>query len=69
MKIFLKVREEYEQALMRDEEVVAGIPAYVPFLLSSSFSLPLLPSSSSSSSSSSSRIVDRNLYPGLGLMR
>lgn len=30
MKIFLKVREEYEQALMRDEEVVAGIPAYVP---------------------------------------
>jgi hypothetical protein len=29
MKIFLSVREEYEQALMRDEEVVAGIPAYV----------------------------------------
>ena len=49
MKIFLKVREEYEQALMRDEEVVAGIPAYVAFLLSSSFSPfssllpPLLP--------------------------
>jgi hypothetical protein len=34
MKIFLKVREEYEYALMRSEEVVAGIPAYVP---SSSF--------------------------------
>jgi hypothetical protein len=31
MKIFLKVREEYEQALIRDEEVVAGIPAYVTF--------------------------------------
>lgn len=31
MKIFLKVREEYEQALMRGEEVVAGIPAYVYF--------------------------------------
>jgi len=33
MKIFLKVREEYEYALMRDEEVVAGIPAYVLFIL------------------------------------
>jgi len=29
MKIFLKVREEYEQASIRGEEVVAGIPAYV----------------------------------------
>ena len=29
MKIFLKVREEYEQALIGGEEVVAGIPAYV----------------------------------------
>jgi hypothetical protein len=49
MKIFLKVRDDYEQALMRDEEVIAGIPAYVPFLISSSFSPfssllpPLLP--------------------------
>ena len=60
MKIFLKVREEYEQALMRDEEVVAGIPAYVPFVLSSSFPLPFFPSSSSSSSSSC-RLMDRNL--------
>ena len=41
MKIFLKVREEYEQALMRDEEVVAGIPAYVPFVLPYSFFLSL----------------------------
>jgi hypothetical protein len=38
MKIFLKVREEYEQALMRDEEVVAGIPAYVLFFLAFSLS-------------------------------
>ena len=29
MKIFLKVREEYEQSLVKGEEVVAGIPAYV----------------------------------------
>jgi hypothetical protein len=41
MKIFLKVREEYEQALIRDEEVVAGIPAYVPFVLPYSFYLSL----------------------------
>ena len=42
MKIFLKVREEYEQALMRGEEVVAGIPAYVyfSFVRFSSLQLP-----------------------------
>jgi hypothetical protein len=27
MKIFLSVREEYEQSLLKGEEVVAGIPA------------------------------------------
>jgi hypothetical protein len=55
MKIFLKVREEYEKALMRDEEVVAGIPAYVLLLFAFYVSLSFFPFSSSSSSPSGSR--------------
>jgi len=58
MKIFLKVREEYEQALMRDEEVVAGIPAYVLFILF------FFPSSPSFSSNLSGRIT-RSLLVGM----
>ena len=44
MKIFLKVRQEYEQSLSRGEEVVAGIPAYVLVLVqisSYTLSVPL----------------------------
>jgi len=29
MRIFLKVREEFENSLNKGEEVIAGIPAYV----------------------------------------